>query len=868
MQDKYKPFRIYLKGEEKTDEVCGALSLGEEYEITFNSGRTYKYKAHNVRIVESALNTEKSRDRFEYLKSIADAIGLKSEVEPGKIINILANNYSKIDFVAPNGMLAAFLRGQLPERGEPPRLSVTGEPVYPFGFNASQKSAVDKALSNQLSIIEGPPGTGKTQTILNIIANVVMRGESVAVVSSNNSATMNVLEKLRKYGVDFIAAYLGNSANKKEFINAQKPLPDITAWALNNEAASALGKSLSARYVALCEKLAQKNILASLKRELSALETEQKHFLQYSAQVRTRPQLPQTFKSPQQAIEMWLLCETYEESRGRGIIAFIKNILEQFGIINRSVREIKNLLEKHSRGSLVDAFQRLFYELKITELTRRASETTYEIESFDFDAKMREYAELSMRLFRGKLSEKYGGQKRGSYELNDLWRNSEAFIADYPVILSTAYSLRSSLSGHIMYDYVIVDESSQVDLCTGALALSCARKTVIVGDLKQLPNVVDSSAAALTDAIFAEFDLPEVYRYRNHSLLSAAAEMFADAPQTLLREHYRCHPKIIDFCNKKFYDNRLIILTEPKSGREPLMVYKTTAGNHERNRVNQRQIDVIKTEIIPQQNIDTENGSVGIVTPYRNQTDALQNAFTGTNVKADTVDKFQGQENEIIILSTVDNEISEFADNANRLNVAISRAIAQLIVVVSDGDVQTDTNIGDLVRYIEYNNFSVVESAVYSVFDYLYKSYAERRYEFLKKQKRVSEYDSENLMYALIAGILKDERFACLAVAVHVPLKMIIRDTDRLSPSEKQYVANILTHVDFLIFDTIGMVPRLVVEVDGAAFHSRGTRQSERDAVKNAILGKYGLPVERFRTDGSGERERLIAALRGLTSGA
>ena len=115
-------------------------------------------------------------------------------------------------------------------------------------------------------------------------------------------------------------------------------------------------------------------------------------------------------------------------------------------------------------------------------------------------------------------------------------------------------------------------------------------------------------------------------------------------------------------------------------------------------------------------------------------------------VKADTVDKFQGQENEVIILSTVDNEITEFADNANRLNVAVSRAVEQLIVVVNDTDSLKDTNIGDLVRYIEYNNFAVIDSKVYSVFDYLYRSYSERRKKFLSKHKRVSEYDSENLI--------------------------------------------------------------------------------------------------------------------------
>ena len=58
-----------------------------------------------------------------------------------------------------------------------------------------------------------------------------MRGESVAVVSSNNSATANVLEKLKKYGVDFIAAPLGSSANREAFIESQNSnLPDMRAW--------------------------------------------------------------------------------------------------------------------------------------------------------------------------------------------------------------------------------------------------------------------------------------------------------------------------------------------------------------------------------------------------------------------------------------------------------------------------------------------------------------------------------------------------------------------------------------------------------------------------------------------------------------
>ena len=57
-------------------------------------------------------------------------------------------------------------------------------------------------------------------------------------------------------------------------------------------------------------------------------------------------------------------------------------------------------------------------------------------------------------------------------------------------MLSTTYSAKSCISKDMVFDYVIMDEASQVDIKTGALALSCAMNAVIVGDDKQLPNVV------------------------------------------------------------------------------------------------------------------------------------------------------------------------------------------------------------------------------------------------------------------------------------------------------------------------------------------------------------------------------------------
>ncbi|WP_419172617.1 AAA domain-containing protein [Halobacteriovorax sp.] len=855
---------ILLKGEDRTKDIKSITRNGKKFSVTFKSGKTYTYASNNVKVIKSSSQSERSKSVLNYLTKIANKIGLEMKFSDGQRINILAYNYSKISYVEPGGMLDVFLNGKLKESNEEADNNPV-TPIFPFGFNESQKKAVDEAVSNKLSLIEGPPGTGKTQTILNIIANAAINGESIAVVSSNNSATQNVFDKLEQYGVGFIAAYLGNSDNKKEFVESQKPRPDMQSWKLEGEESEKLLGKLVLMNKELQEKLKQKIELSNLKHQLSSVETEANHFKKYIAKSETFELIDEVLniREAKKALLSWIMCEEFKEmSRFSVIFERIKSIF--FGKAGSKIY-IYDLIEKYSKEELIFQFQCRFYELKLIELREKVGSLENTLSVYDFGRRMKEYSDLSFKLFKSKLAEKYHHKKQRIYDLEDIKNSPVDFLNDYPVILSTTYSIRSSLSQNITYDYVIVDESSQVNLCTGALALSCARKAVVVGDLKQLPHVVDSRTADITDEIFEEFDIVESYRYKNQSLLSSLIELFPDAPRTLLREHYRCHPKIIDFCNKKFYDGQLVVLSENKSKREPLIVYKTVQGNHARSRMNQRQIDVIKNEIITEQSLNVDDGSLGIITPYRDQTNALQKAFSDTAIKADTVDKFQGQENDVVILSTVDNEISEFTDNANRLNVAISRAKDQLILVVNDHDSIKDTNIGALVRYIEYNNFSIIKSKVNSVFDYLYDSYKQEREEYLKRTKRVSQYDSENLAYKLISEVIRElnlQEGTSYSCSSHIPVKMIVNDYSSLTEEEIKYAMNSWTHVDFLIYDTFGKMPKLAIEVDGVNYHKEGSRQGEKDLLKNSIFEKIGVPLLRLRTDGSGEREKITKSLR------
>lgn len=802
----------------------------------------------DIKIIDSALNDDKSRNCFNYLKDIAVATGLTVDNH-----NILAARYEKIDFIRDDSVLASFLSGKRKSSDS------NGERtnIYPFGFNISQRKAINNALRSDISVIEGPPGTGKTQTILNIIANAIMRGESVAVVSSNNSATDNVYHKLKKYGVEFIAAPLGNSDNKSKFISEQTiQLPDISKWKEKPN------RMMMPRMIAeLDEKLKLKNELSALLVEEDILLKEKAHFDDYYKTLSIEQPLPKFAKKITAKQVLAFSTEHEYLLSKKSKIGFFKKIALRFSY------GLKKTDFFWKDCEIISAYcQNLFYERRLKEISLRRLAIEKALKDFDFNKKMDEYSKFSMQLFKNSLYEKYKERKRCVYSEGDLWRDAESFIADYPVVLSTTYSLRSSLSFQTCYDYVIVDEASQVDLVTGALALSCAKKAVIVGDLKQLPNVVNREQQTITNNIFSRYNLYSAYRFSDHSLLSSIIELFPDVPRVLLKEHYRCHPEIIGFCNQRFYNNELIILTQPKSTRQAMMVYKTAAGNMARGHVNERQIEVIKSEVIPQQGLNILDDSVGIVTPYRDQADRLQEEFKGTSVKADTADKFQGQERSVMIFSTVDNEIGEFASDPNRLNVAVSRAIDQFIVVTDGNDNDKVSPIHELIEYIKYHNHEIVDSKINSVFDYLYEANAEARENILRKYGRASEFDSENLVLLLIKDILKNDVFSKLNVVMHVPLRLLLSDLSNLTSRELQFATNHLTHVDFLIFSRLTHQPILVIEVDGFAYHNTD-KQRERDLLKNEILRKYSIPILRLNTTESGEKEKIYSKISELVSG-
>ena len=800
-----------------------------------------------MHIIESCLTQSQSSNVFEYIKQIAGLSNIRNE-ETGE--KLLSKRFDKISFVGSDVALAKYLN---PSSLQGKRTGREYIPIFPFGCNNSQYKAVKNAMENQISVIQGPPGTGKTQTILNIIANILMQEKTVQIVSNNNSATENVYEKLSspKYNLGFIAATLGSSKNKKLFVEHQDAAyPDFSSWK-TQEDPSVLQKGIADQSSQLKSVFDKQEKLACLRQELSQLVTEQEYFNQYvkESDVHTDSIKFKKKLSSKQWMVLWQECQSISEEKTSIGFWFKIKALFKYGVTDWSIY-------KQDISKIITTFQAMYYRAKQAELSAEIVDIEKYLNSVNKNL-LEDLCNQSMVVLKDKLARKYeGNSSRKTFSEDNLWKEPYDVMAEYPVILSTTFSSRNSLNSDVVYDYLIMDEASQVDIATGALALSCARNVVIVGDTKQLPNVVKDDTKVKAKVIFDSFHISEGYQYTN-SFLQSILDVIPNVTQTLLREHYRCHPKIINFCNQKFYRGELIIMTTDKGEEDVLSVVKTVVGNHERNHYSQRQIDVIKNEIIPKYVSNPEE--TGIIAPYKNQVEALSKEIT--DIDASTVHKFQGKEKENIIISTVDDEISDFADDPYLINVAVSRAKKKLMLVVTGNEQSKERNITDLIDYIQYNNFEVAESKIYSIFDYLYKQYTEERIAYLKKHKKISEYDSENLMYSLIEEIIADNKYSSLDVVCHFPLNMLIKNPELLNEQECQYAMNPATHLDFLIYNRIGKKPVLAIEVDGYEYHKEDTVQASRDFLKNHIMELYEIPLLRFKTNGSGEREKIVEML-------
>ncbi|KAK3157325.1 hypothetical protein QOZ80_2AG0119440 [Eleusine coracana subsp. coracana] len=284
-----------------------------------------------------------------------------------------------------------------------------------------------------------------------------------------------------------------------------------------------------------------------------------------------------------------------------------------------------------------------------------------------------------------------------NFNLEDARASLEAsFANEAEIVFTTVSSSGRKLFSRLThgFDMVVIDEAAQASEVGVLPPLSLgAARCVLVGDPQQLPATVISKAAGTllySRSLFERFQQ-------------------AGCPTILLSVQYRMHPQIREFPSRYFYQGRLtdsdsvIKLPDEAYYRDALMapyIFYDMSHGRESHRggsssyqnIHEAQFALRLYEHL--QKFLRANGgkkvSVGIITPYKLQLKCLQREFKdvmnteeGKDIYINTVDAFQGQERDVIIMSCVraSNHGVGFVADIRRMNVALTRARRALWVV-------------------------------------------------------------------------------------------------------------------------------------------------------------------------------------------
>jgi len=280
----------------------------------------------------------------------------------------------------------------------------------------------------------------------------------------------------------------------------------------------------------------------------------------------------------------------------------------------------------------------------------------------------------------------------------------EKAVSKAQVISGTPVGLQDELLKEIKFDSLLIDEAGQCLEPMAWVAIEKANKVVLAGDHFQLPPTVISDSAAREGL--------------STSILEKCFHL--DIPNYLLNTQYRMLEKIAGFSSAYFYKNELLTGDKLKENDENALFFYDTAGYEAGEKQgedgyslsNPEELNVIN-KIIETHNINPEN--TAFISPYAAQVSLAKKLLNG--IKCSTIDSFQGQEKEVIILSLVRSNANGnigFLKDYRRMNVALTRAQKQLIVV---GDSAT---FGNDEFYSKFLNYTEEKMAYKSVFEILY----------------------------------------------------------------------------------------------------------------------------------------------------
>lgn len=596
--------------------------------------------------------------------------------------------------------------------------------------NQAQEKAIKSSFYQPLSIIWGPPGTGKTTTIAKAIEAHLNAGRKVLLVSHANNAVdqalLDVAEQMKN--TDFY--------NNGELLRLGTPADNLEKFEENYEMvlidriANKLGASLVAEKKQLIEKkneiqfkinelLAVKNLVTQVKaltKEWQILERGVRQTDEQLKQVHSKLEL----LNHSQFVNQIKL----KKSQSAGILQRVLKGLNP--------EKIQKEIDKNT--ITLDSCQR---QSKSLESQAVDFQNKYEAKKIEINELKKEGEEVSRHLgitsllkFEEISDSLNGDMREVEKRMGEIDKNLDELHKN---ILTKAKLVATTLTktftekkiDNLQFDVLLVDEASMAPLPYVYWAVSkCTQFVTIVGDFLQLPPIAVSdgimSQKWLKKSIFDVLKITTVEEANQHPLV------------TLLDTQYRMVPDIAEIPKSFFYggqlkngDNTKTKYINDKISDKPLVLVKTDEMNpwcsrlSAGSRFNLYNALVCATLV---KNIFNKGftGEIGIVTPYAPQARLINKIAKDwglENLHISTIHRFQGGEEPIIIFDTVEatgTKIAPMLDGTRAdsdadliLNVAITRAESKFYLIghVSHllSELNPNSSLTRLLKYLEQN---------------------------------------------------------------------------------------------------------------------------------------------------------------------
>lgn len=586
-----------------------------------------------------------------------------------------------------------------------------GEPLsyelYPDPPNRSQESAITASFKKSLAVIWGPPGTGKTKTIAKAVEAHLNAGRRVLLVSHANTAVDEALEKIA-HQLKQTAFYLEGKLIRlgipyKATLEENYPLVTL------ENIATMLGKSLIEEKFALeVEREEVKTFLngcreISLKQSKIDSQRNRKAELDRSVQEKYNQEreLDHSINSLAKLIE-------YKNNRLKS--AREAGAIKRF-LLGLDLDKIHQEIEEHtaSLSSLKQEKSKLEQSCKQVESAAKDIENrlitlmarlTALFDKHGYDPETFESEKENHEIHLDELNSKIVDIDKTLNEVQGKALANARFIA---TTLTKTFSAKDFPDEP--FDVLVVDESSMAPLPYLYWAASKTNKFItVVGDFQQLPPICISKKAVAQKWLGKSiFDVLSIVDVDDASL---------DARVSFLDVQYRMYPDIAGVANRLFYDNKLhnaestreLVLNDALTGKHALVLVNTEDANPWGSQLTPGRFNLYHALVVATLSrellelyADSEKVErIGVITPYSAQA-RLIGKIAGDmgireSLRVNTVHTFQGGEEPIIILDTVESfgnkrwsmldDVKSKGSNAKLLaNVAITRPRYKLLVV-------------------------------------------------------------------------------------------------------------------------------------------------------------------------------------------